>query len=382
MQAEAEIRYALTRLRENGESIALIRGEGEERIGLAAALANVIRRWREICFQYMRTMTVAQTSYLVAPVFPVILSAPKYLNGAMTLGQIMQAASAFVIVQHAFNWIVDNYPRLADWTASARRVSTLLVALDGLEKAETGSSLGRIKMGEAPPGVDLELCNVSVTLNDGTVVVSEADVKIASGDKVLFIGESGSGKSTLIRAIAGLWPWGDGEILVNSAATMFLLPQRPYIPIGPLRRAIIYPKPADAVSDEDVRQALIDVGLSELTERINDEAPWDQTLSGGERQRVAFARLLIHKPDIVIMDEGTSALDRDSQEILMRLINERLSATTIVSVGHRPELEAFHHRKLTLEIRPGGTQIVHDDLLLAEPEGRIARLWRRILLGE
>jgi putative ATP-binding cassette transporter len=163
---------------------------------------------------------------------------------------------------------------------------------------------------------------------------------------------------------------------------MFLLPQRPYIPIGPLRRAIIYPKPADAVSDEDVRQALIDVGLSELTERINDEAPWDQTLSGGERQRVAFARLLIHKPDIVIMDEGTSALDRDSQEILMRLINERLSATTIVSVGHRPELEAFHHRKLTLEIRPGGTQIVHDDLLLAEPEGRIARLWRRILLGE
>jgi putative ATP-binding cassette transporter len=378
MQAEAEIRYALTRVRENGESIALIGGEGEERIGLAAALANVIRRWRDICFQYMRTMTVAQTSYLVAPVFPVILSAPKYLDGTMTLGQIMQAASAFVIVQHAFNWIVDNYPRLADWTASARRVSTLLVALDGLEKAEQGDTLGRIKRGEAPPGVDIELRNVSVELDNGTVVVSEADVKIESGDKVLFIGESGSGKSTLIRAIAGLWPWGGGEILMNSKATMFLLPQRPYIPIGPLRRAIIYPKPIEAVSDEDVRQALIDVGLTELTERINEESPWDQTLSGGEKQRVAFARVLIHKPDIVVMDEGTSALDRDSQEILMRLINERLDRTTIISVGHRPELEAFHHRKLTLEIRPGGTKIVQDDLLLAEPESWLTQLWQRI----
>jgi putative ATP-binding cassette transporter len=165
---------------------------------------------------------------------------------------------------------------------------------------------------------------------------------------------------------------------MNSKATMFLLPQRPYIPIGPLRRAIIYPKPIEAVSDEDVKQALIDVGLTELTERINEESPWDQTLSGGEKQRVAFARVLIHKPDIVVMDEGTSALDRDSQDILMRLINERLDRTTIVSVGHRPELEAFHHRKLTLEVRPGGTKIVQDDLLLAEPEGWVARLWERI----
>jgi putative ATP-binding cassette transporter len=378
MQSEAELRYALTRLRENGESIALIQGEEEEKIGLTKSLTNVLERWREVMRQYMRTTIVAQTSFLVAPVFPVILSAPKFLAGTMTLGQVMQAASAFVTVQTAFNWLVDNYPRFADWAASARRVSSLLVSLDGLEKAEQSEGLGRIKRGEATEGVALELRGVSVALDNGVVVVGDADVKIAPGEKVLFVGESGSGKSTLVRAIAGLWPWGEGEICVQRGAKMFLMPQRPYIPLGALRRAVIYPMAADEVSDEKVRQAIEEVGLGEHADRLDEEGPWDQTLSGGEKQRVAFARLLIHAPDILVMDESTAALDKDSQRELMELIEKHMPATTILSVGHRPELEAFHERKIVLEHRPGGARIVSDeDLGAVSGGGFLRRFWGR-----
>ncbi len=378
MQSEAELRYALTRLRENGESIALIAGEEEEKSGLTQALDKVIARWREVMRQYMRTTSVAQTSFLVAPVIPVILSAPKFLDGTMSLGQVMQAASAFVIVQTAFNWLVDNYPRFADWSASARRVASLLVSIDGLERAETSDGFGRIKRGEAPEGVALQLKDVSVTLDNGVVVVGDADVSITPGEKVLFVGESGSGKSTLVRAIAGLWPWGEGEISVQRGADMFLMPQRPYIPLGALRRAIIYPMAAEEVDDAKVREAVEAVGLSEHLDKLDEEGPWDQTLSGGEKQRVAFARLLIHAPDILVMDESTAALDKESQSELLNLIDTKLPGTTILSVGHRPELEAFHERKIVLEIRPGGARIVSDeDLPLAAKGGFMRWLWRR-----
>ncbi|HLL28041.1 MAG TPA: ABC transporter ATP-binding protein/permease [Xanthobacteraceae bacterium] len=377
-QKEAEFRYALTRLRENGESIALIAGEEEEKSSLSEKLASVLNSWKNINRQYGRTTIVAQMSFLIAPVFPVILSAPKFLIGTMTLGEVMQAASAFVTVQTAFNWLVDNYPKFADWTASARRVSSLMVSLDALETAEQEKGWGRIETGDAHPGIAMELHDVSVTLDDGTVVVKEANVSIKPGERVLFEGESGSGKSTLVRAIAGLWPWGSGAIRIQPRAAMFLLPQKPYIPTGPLRRAVIYPKAADEVSDEEVKRALDAVGLKELADRINDDASWDQTLSGGEKQRVAFARLLIHKPDIIVMDEATSALDSASQEKLMSLIEAELPNTTIVSVGHRQELQQFHQRKIILEHRKGGARIVSDQNVIKASKPR-RNLLRRIL---
>lgn len=360
-QSEAEMRYALTRLRENGESIALIDGEREEKEGLSAILTDVLNRWREIRKQYMRTTIVAQSSFLLAPVIPVILSAPKYLAGTMTLGQVIQAASAFVTVQTAFNWIVDNYPRLADWTASARRASSLMVALDGLERAETDETARRIRMADAPEGVALRLDMVSVALDDGTGVVKDAEVTIAPGERVLIVGESGSGKSTLIRAIAGLWPWGGGEIEIAKGATINFLPQRPYVPVGSLLRAAAYPMDEKEIDKTEVIDALKAVDLDDHVDRLEEQnEPWDQTLSGGEKQRLAFARLLVHKPDIVVLDEATSALDTVSQEKLMNLIRERLPQMTVISVGHRPELEEFHERKLVLELDKGGAKIAKD----------------------
>ncbi len=359
-QVEAEFRYALTRVRENGESIALLGGEEEERNDLEKTFKEVRRQWRMLAHQYMRTTVVSHGSMLVAPVVPVLLCAPKFLDGGMSLGQVMQAASAFTIVQSAFGWLVDNYPRLADWNACARRVASLMASLDGLERAEQSEAVGRIKRGETEGETMLSLNDVSVSLGDGTAVVKETQVEVGPGERVLVAGESGSGKSTLVRAIAGLWPWGDGSVNFRADKQLFMLPQRPYVPSGTLRRAVAYPQAAETWSLEEIAATLEKVGLGHLNERIDDEAPWDHTLSGGEKQRLAFARLLLNNPDIIVLDEATSALDEKTQDKIMEMMIDELPKATIISVGHRAELEAFHSRKITLEKRAGGARLVSD----------------------
>ncbi|WP_368509004.1 ABC transporter ATP-binding protein/permease [Bradyrhizobium lupini] len=373
-QAEADFRYTLTRVRENGESIALLGGEEEERDGIDRNFTNVLRQWAGLAGQHMRTTLVSQGSSLVAPVVPLLLCAPKFLDGSMTLGQVMQAASAFTIVQSAFGWLVDNYPRLADWNACARRIASLMMSLDGLERAELGDGFGRIKRGETSNDAMLELKDLSVTLDDGTAVVGETEVVIERGERLLVAGESGTGKSTLVRAIAGLWPWGGGSVNFHPDRRLFMLPQRPYVPSGSLRRAVAYPGAEDDWTVEEIGEALHKVGLDHLKEKIEEEAPWDQTLSGGEKQRLAFARLLLHNPDIVVLDEATSALDEKSQDKMMKMITDELPKATIVSVAHRVELEAFHSRKIVLERRKGGAKLVSDIDL-------IPRKGKRKLLG-
>ncbi|MBB2752575.1 UNVERIFIED_ORG: putative ATP-binding cassette transporter [Rhizobium aethiopicum] len=368
-QTEAEFRYTLTHVRENGESIALLGGEEEERNDLDKTFTNVLGQWALLARQHMRTTLVSHGSMLIAPVVPVLLCAPKFLEGSMTLGQVMQAASAFAIVQGAFGWLVDNYPRLADWNACARRVASLMMSLDGLERAEQSDALGRIKRGETEGEAMLSLNDLSVSLDDGTAVVTETQVAIEPGERVLVAGESGSGKSTLVRAISGLWPWGDGSVNFHADRRLFMLPQRPYIPSGTLRRAVAYPGAADSWTLDKIKDAL-KVGLDYLNDRIEEDAPWDQTLSGGEKQRLAFARLLLHTPDIIVLDEATSALDEKSQDKMMQMVIEELPEVTIVSVAHRAELEVFHSRKITLERREGGAKLVSDIDLIKRTKKR------------
>ncbi|PDT08573.1 ABC transporter ATP-binding protein/permease [Rhizobium sp. M1] len=359
-QVEAELRYTLTRVRENGESIALLGGEEEERSDLDKTFSNVLKQWALLARQHMRTTFVSHGSMLIAPVVPLLLCAPKFLAGGMTLGEVMQAASAFAIVQHAFGWLVDNYPRLADWNACARRIASLMTSLDGLERAEQNDALRRIKHSETQGNAILNLNDLSVSLDDGTAVVKETHVEIVPGERVLVAGESGSGKSTLVRAIAGLWPWGHGSVDFHADRRLFMLPQRPYIPSGTLRRAVAYPRAADSWTPEEITAALTKVGLDYLNEKLEEEAPWDQILSGGEKQRLAFARLLLHNPDIIVLDEATSALDEKSQDRMMEMVIDEMPTVTIISVAHRAELEAFHSRKITLERREGGAKLVSD----------------------
>jgi len=374
-QAEADYRYMLTRLRENGESIAMLGGSNEERAGLDGAFATVRTRWYEMMMQYVRTTIVSHSSNGLAPVVPILLCAPKYVAGTMTLGEVMQAASAFMIVQVAFNWLVENYPRLADWTASASRLASLLVSLDRLERAEGEETTGRIVRNPGEAGA-LRLRDLSVTLDDGSAVVNEADIEIVRGEKVLVVGESGTGKSTLVRAIAGLWPWGKGEILIQFDG-LFFMPQRPYVPLGTLRRAVTYPLSPEEVEEAVVRATVEDVGLGHFLDRLDEETTWEHVLSGGEKQRLAFARVLLQRPEIIVMDEATAALDALGQEQLMRLLLERLPDATVISVGHRAELEAFHTRKLVLEYHADGARLVSDESI-RRTFGRSARLLSKL----
>jgi putative ATP-binding cassette transporter len=307
-------------------------------------------------------MAISHGNFTIASVIPVILCAPKYLSGTMTLGEVMQAAAAFVQVQYALNWIVDNYPKIAEWTASARRVSNLTLALDSLERLSEDGTVTSIKRIERE-GAAIRLRGLSVALSDGKVVVDDADVTVDLGERVLLSGESGSGKSTLVRAIAGLWPWGEGEIETQPGSKLFLMPQKPYIPLGTLRRATAYPQSEAEIDDETIKQALKEVGLESLVDQLGEDKPWASVLSGGEQQRLSFARLLLHKPDIVVMDEATSALDTESQSRLMTRLRELLPKMAVVSVGHRAELEEFHERKLNLVRHEGGARLISGDAL-------------------
>ena len=350
---EADYRSGLTRAREHAESIALLRGEGDERERLRGSLFDLRSAWhRQTRGQGNLSLLTSSLAYL-APVVPLVVALPRYLSGEIQLGGLMQTAQAFSSVQWALSWLIDNFPKFADWRASTDRVVHLHVALADLQHTVEQHD-ERITLHE-PTAADrggsddrLVLRDLGLARPDGEMLVAEAEVEIRRPERVLIRGQSGSGKSTIMRAVAGVWPWGKGEIHLPKGRIAFL-PQKPYFPLGTLREALHYPETPDGITDEILRDTLHKVGLDHLRDRLDDSERWDHILSGGEQQRVAFARTLIHKPDWIFMDEATSALDEAGQENVMKLLIEELPETSIVSIGHRPGLEVFHTRELILE---------------------------------
>ncbi|OJY37236.1 MAG: hypothetical protein BGP06_00405 [Rhizobiales bacterium 65-9] len=344
--AEARFRYELTRVRESAEAIALIGGDGDERAKLNETFGDLARRWTRVIVQQGRMTWLSGSNMVLAPVIPLLIGAPNYLSGAMSLGSLMQAAAAFVAVQTALNWLADNALRLADWFASARRVAELDDALEELDaRLRTGGG-ATIRIGESPDDA-IHFRDLSVSQYDGRLMIEETDTTVRPGEKVLIKGFSGSGKSTLIRAIAGLWPWGSGEILIPKGAKLAFMPQRPYFPLGTLRDALLYPD-AEDVPQEEIETALMRCGLEHLIPDLDKERAWSNELSGGEQQRLAFARALVNPPDVLIMDEPTSALDELSQFKLLEYMRDDLAHVTVLHVGHRPGLEHFHTREMNL----------------------------------
>jgi len=356
---EADFRFGLVRARESSEGIALIGGEADERRGLQRLFGNVAKAVRDLMKSQRRLMWLTSAYGMLTSVFPTVVAAPSYFSGAITLGGLMQIGSAFGQVQASLNWFVDNFPRLAEWRSSVERLLSFRESLRMIESMVEEPDQPTITRVEQASGEEEKVAfrDVQVAFSDGSVVIAEATAEVRAGERVLVKGESGTGKSTLFRAFAGIWPWGSGEIhMPPREATMFM-PQRPYLPLGTLRGALSYPDSPETVSDEAAVSALERVGLSHLQEKLDDDARWDQVLSLGEQQRLAFARLLIQKPRWIFMDEATAALDEENQDAMMRLVLEDLPKSALISIGHRPGLDAFHERTLHLLRGPEGAKL-------------------------
>jgi putative ATP-binding cassette transporter len=354
---EAELRFALVRVSESAESIALFHGEKDERRQLSGNVDRVIATMRGLSGALSRLTWITSGYGWVAIVVPIIVAAPGYLNGGLTLGGLMMVVGAFNQVQSSLRWFVDQFPSIADWRASLRRVSAFKAAV--AEVDDIDEAVERIKLVRHPEG-KLAFEGVSVLLSDGRVIIQEATVEIGPGERALIVGESGAGKSTLFRALAGLWPWGGGTIRLPDPSTMMFMAQRPYLPLGTMRSAITYPNPPDAFEKADVEAVVKRVGLAEFLPVLDFETRFDKSLSLGQQQLVGFARLLLHRPSWVFLDEATSALDEVSQRRVMSIFDKELSEATVMSIGHRPGLETFHTRTLHLVRTPEGAMLHHD----------------------
>jgi putative ATP-binding cassette transporter len=342
---EADFRFNLVRARENGEQIALLHGEPAERTRLQGRFGYVVQNWMDI-MQRTKKLTAFTATYSQASViFPYVLVAPAYFAEKVQLGGMMQTASAFSSVQDSLSFFITSYRTLAEWQSVVARLSGFETAIENAAALTTKENIIHIASDDKGT-IDLE--KLLVSLPNGTPLVTADGFSIRGGERTLLTGPSGSGKSTLFRAIAGIWPFGIGSIAIPSQATLMMLPQRPYFPVGTLRAAIAYPAEASAFSPEQVGETLSAVGLPKLASRLDEDAHWNRTLSLGEQQRLGIARALLHKPQYLFLDEATASLDEPSEAMLYDLIKDRLAATTIVSIGHRSTLEAFHQRAVTL----------------------------------
>jgi len=358
---EADFRFNLVRVRENSEQIALLKGEPAERERLSERFSRVIANWYGIMSRTKRLTAFTQSYAQAAVVIPFALVSPAYFANKIMLGALTQTAEAFGKVQDALSFFVTVYRTMAEWRAVVAR-------LDGFERAITSATTlptepGSIDMAQTATG-EISLQRLLVNLPNGKPLVSADGLSLRAGERTLLTGPSGSGKSTLFRAVAGIWPFGDGAINVPAGASLMMLPQRPYFPIGSLHAAIVYPGETESFKPGQVSDVLAMVGLPQLGPRLEEEAHWNRMLSLGEQQRLGLARALLHRPDYLFLDEATASLDEPSEAALYSLLAEKLPDTTIVSIGHRSTLDAFHQRNISM-VRDGDRFTLKDGKLAA-----------------
>ncbi|MDB5488395.1 MAG: transporter domain protein [Reyranella sp.] len=348
---EANFRFGLMRVRENAEGIALYRGEPRENEVLEEKFTDVFNNaWRVLVTEMQ--LVFYQIGYgQLAIIFPYIVTAPRFFAGAITLGVVMQTAQAFGQVQSALSFFIDNYTNVAELRAVMDRLKGLQTAIEekAPENITVGAEAGRADVGTS--GLDLALPN-------GQTLLKDLNLTLPKDAWTLISGSSGSGKSTLFRALAGIWPFGHGRVLIPAGARVLFLPQKPYIPIATLRDAVKYPDEHSNATDADVVQALEAARLGHLASRLDEEAHWSNILSGGEQQRLAIARALVFKPDWLFLDEATASLDEANEAAVYGVLKERLPQATVVSIGHRPSLRQWHETRLELKRAPGETGVL------------------------
>ena len=359
---EADFRFSLVRLRENAEGVALYRGERAEEAHLRQRFGAIQTNWWDL-MRYTKRLTFFTVGYnQLAVIFPILVASPRLFAGEITLGVLLQISQAFGRVEDSLSWFINAYARIADWKASVDRLITFHDALDR-HRAEALRADGVRVTSHAEPTLRAEGLNLS--LPNGRTILPDGAFTVEKGEHVLVTGPTGTGKSTLFRALAGIWPFGRGQVALPDGAKVLFLPQKPYIPIGSLRDAVAYPAAGRDLSDAAICEVLEAVNLGHLAARLDEAQNWSMQLSGGEQQRLAIARALLHRPDWLFLDEATSALDHATEERVYALLRERLAGTTIVSIAHRPGVDGFHDA--TIELIPSEAGATLRSTRRAEP---------------
>ncbi|HUD53084.1 ABC transporter ATP-binding protein/permease, partial [Parvibaculum sp.] len=339
---EADFRYSLVRLRENSESVAFYNGEDHEGGVLRGRFGKIYDNFIAVLIRQMKLNALVSSYTQIAVIVPYLVAAPKYFGKAIEFGGIQQIATAFDQVQTSLSFIVNSYSDIAELQAVMFRLTQFehRAALVRNETPEIDIARGT--------GDGLSVAHLDLRLPNGATLKKDINLDVPSSSRLLIMGATGAGKSTLLRAISGLWPFGKGRISTSAKKPLFL-PQKPYIPLGTLRDAILYPYKPDQVGNAELAAALQHVGLDGFVGELDREDNWAQRLSGGEQQRLAFARILVHQPDMVFLDEATSALDEASEAALYRLVEAMPQRPTLISVGHRSTLKPLHDRVFELD---------------------------------
>jgi putative ATP-binding cassette transporter len=353
-EAEGYFRFGMMRVRDNAESVALMNGSRYEQAVLGGFYQSVVQRWMAMVWRHGHLTWITNSVGPMKPIVPLLFAAPKYLSGDLTLGQVTQLAAAFIEVQIAISWVVDNYNRVAEWYASGKRVMDIVDACDGID----GELPAPARAPHAASGAAVSLDGVAINDGNGRLLVANATMAAGPGEAVHISGGSSTGKSVLVRVLAGLWPCARGSVAAPDSGCVTVVPQKSYLPLGSLKGALLYPEPGLAIADDKLADALERVGLAPLAARLDEVARWDQVLANGERQRLAVARLLLHKPQVVILDDALSALEDEAQEALLARLKSDLPGTTIISLGQRQAPDGRYDRQLVLERNAKGAVLV------------------------